>query len=238
MARAGHERRGWKSFLDYAYTADKGLSMADWEAKVAGLKELRAKLITAAQRMPQTVKQVLFKRLTQAVEHARANYLTGGTTDTRLAVRTGALRASFGFEMQGTGAEISARIGYILPQRSASGGDPLVYARIHEGWPDGRNATTIHPRNAKYLAIPLDAAKTPAGVARGRPRDFVNTFVRKSKAGNLVIFQKTGNGGIQPLFVLKTAVTIPARPALRPTMNTFVPLILRDLGEAVVKTVG
>jgi hypothetical protein len=207
--------------------------MAEWEAQVAGLKELRARLTQAGQQVPQLVGRILFRQLTDAVTFAKTTYLTGGTTADRLAVRSGLLRASFGFELQGQGAQIGARIGYILPQVSGGGGDPLIYARIHEGWPDGRASTTIRPVSAQYLAIPLDAAKTPAGVPRGPPRGFSDTFVRLSKRGNLLIFQKVGKGAIVPLFLLRKEVIIPARPALRPTMQKFVPLILQDLTTAL-----
>ena len=60
---------------------------------------------------------------------------------------------------------------------------------------------------------------TPAGVVRGRARDFPDTFVRRSGAGNLLIFQAMGDGTVEPLFVLKSEVTIPARPALVPTVG-------------------
>jgi len=131
-----------------------------------------------------------------------------------------------------------ARIGYILPQGQRGGaGDPLVYARIHEGWPDNRRSTLIRPRNAQYLAIPLDGALTPAGVARGRPRDFPNTFVRRITSGRLMILQRTG-AGVVPLFLLVREVTIPARPALRPTMARFLPLITADLGRLLIEQLG
>ena len=74
------------------------------------------------------------------------------------------------------------------------------------------------------LAIPLDAARTASGVARGGPRDtgvFGKTFIAISKAGNLIIFGKAvyksgkrkgqAHGKIVPLFVLKKQVTVPVR---------------------------
>ncbi len=203
-----------------------------------GLPELEARLARASRELPRTIAKILFTRLTEAVTYARTRYLTGGTTTDRLAVRTGALRAAFGMQVEQQGSGVRARIGYILPQARQGGGDALVYARIHEGWPEGRGSTTLRPRNAQYLAIPLAAAKTPAGVARGGPRDFHDTFVQRSRQGNLIIFQKVGKGNIVPLFVLKKEVVIPARPALRPTMQRFTPLILEEMGKAVREALG
>jgi len=96
-----------------------------------------------------------------------------------------------------------------------------AYARTHIGRRGKK--TVIRPKNSRYLTIPLDAAKTKAGVARGSARSgvFGDTFVMKSKKGNLLImgkrrFQKGKNAGethgnLVPLFVLKKSVTVRAR---------------------------
>lgn len=211
--------------------------MADPVMQIKGLAEVQQRLERAAKLVPQLTGQILFKQLNLAVTYARDRYLTGGTTTDRLAVRSGLLRASFGAEVQQSASGVTARIGYIMPQVVRNGADPLVYARIHEGWPDGRSSTTIRPRNAQYLTIPLAAAKTPAGVPRGRARDFPDTFVRRSQRGKLIIFQQTGNG-IVPLFLLAKEVVIPARPALRPTMERFLPQIQAELGKVLTQALG
>jgi len=72
---------------------------------------------------------------------------------------------------------------------------------------------TVTPKGGRpngKLAIPLPAAQTAAGVARGPARSFSDTFIAKSKAGNLLIFQKRGDG-IVPLFALKDRVYVPPR---------------------------
>lgn len=79
-----------------------------------------------------------------------------------------------------------------------------VYSRIHEF------GGVIRAKGAKYLTIPLPAAKTASGVAKGPARSFPNTFVKQSKAGNLIIFQ-SNKDKLVPLFVLKKQVTIPKR---------------------------
>lgn len=103
---------------------------------------------------------------------------------------------------------------------------------------------TVRPVNAAWLAIPLDAAKTAAGVARGGPRDFKNTFFATSKNGNLILFQRLGKdkagrqkrrtfqrtpGGakekseIVPLFAMKKEVTIPPRLGMRELWRRMAP---------------
>ena len=69
----------------------------------------------------------------------------------------------------------------------------VIYARVHFG-PRG-SEVTITPVKAKMLAIPLAAAKTGAGVARGGPTSGIwgPTKCFRSKAGNLIIWAyKTG----------------------------------------------
>lgn len=96
------------------------------------------------------------------------------------------------------------------------GGGLVKYARIHE------EGGIIRPTRAKFLAIPLQAAKTAAGVGRAvSPRDFKDTFVRKG-----IIWQRiekgkrapkgassnlATRGKIVPLFVLKRQVKIEPR---------------------------
>ena len=116
-----------------------------------------------------------------------------------LNVRTGALRNDGAITETGSDAK-SWRI---------SLGWNSVYAPVQLAGPPG--GTTIVPRRAKKLAVPLPAALTPAGVPRGSPRSFPDTFIKTSKAGNLIIFQSQDDGGILPLFVLKDQVNVPAR---------------------------
>lgn len=84
--------------------------------------------------------------------------------------------------------------------------------------------TTITPKRAGALTIPLPAAMNAQGVAKGSARDksiFGETFLAKSESGNMIIFGKTlyvkgkkagqAKGKIVPLFVLKKSVRVPAR---------------------------
>jgi len=79
-----------------------------------------------------------------------------------------------------------------------------IYAPIHH------YGGIIRPKNAKKLTIPIGLTKNER--RRGmKARDFENTFVRKSKAGNLLIFQ-IQETKIRPLFLLVDKVKIPKRP--------------------------
>jgi hypothetical protein len=132
-----------------------------------------------------------------------------GTSANTLSARSGALIQSIEDSIGVTGTTPSTVQGTI--------GSKLPYARIQE------YGGTIVPKNGKYLAIPLDAALNQQGIPlRPGPRFWTNTFVAKSKAGNLLIFQKRG-AGIIPLYVLKTSVTLPARLGLGATVRSQIP---------------
>ena len=73
----------------------------------------------------------------------------------------------------------------------------MVYAKVHFG-PRGSEVKIV-PIKAKMLAIPLAAAKTGAGVARGGPTTGIwgPTKCFRSKAGNLIIWgYKTGKAAM------------------------------------------
>jgi phage gpG-like protein len=86
-------------------------------------------------------------------------------------------------------------------------GTNLIYSRIHQ------EGGTIRAKSGKYLAIPLPTLSVSERRTKG-PRDFPNTFIARSRAGNLIVFQRNGSA-VRPLFVLKTSVTIKRRKFLR-----------------------
>lgn len=130
------------------------------------------------------------------------------TTGTATAVRTGLLRDQYDYVASQNDETTRLDIGLVRPSTPAR---VLAYARVHEH--DGE--TTIRPRRAKFLAIPLPAVKTATGVARGLPRDFTETFVRRNKGGNLIIYQNRADQ-VVPLFALVRSVKVKGRPALAP----------------------
>ena len=95
---------------------------------------------------------------------------------------------------------------------------------------------TIRPTRAQYLTIPLPAALDSSGIPRRRrARDWDNTFVARSRRGNLLIFQKRGEE-IVPLYLLRREVRLPARLSLGSTLDTEgLPFFERRAFEAISK---
>lgn len=96
---------------------------------------------------------------------------------------------------------------------------------------------TVRAKSAGYLTIPLPAALDQRGVPlKTRAREWTNTFVARSKKGNLIIFQKKGRNNIVPLYVLKKEVTIPARLRMAETIQTdALPYFERKAFETIEK---
>ncbi len=136
-----------------------------------------------------------FRRGLLEVEGALKKNISGPI----LKVRSGLLRNSIGSYSFGRQNEIVGRVG-----SGVRSGQPVKYASILE------TGGIIKPVRAKMLAIPIGAALTPAGVARFTPNDIRrNSFIKRSKNNNLLIFMKEGKK-IIPVFVLKNQVKIPA----------------------------
>lgn len=91
-------------------------------------------------------------------------------------------------------------------------------------------------KRGKLLAIPLEAALDSRGVPKKRgPRAWRNTFVARSRRGNLLIFQKKSGGKIIPLYVLKDRVKIPRRLGLGVTMEKAAPIYIERVFDKAVK---
>lgn len=180
--------------------------------RVLGKKEVekllqkysRAKVIRA-------VKKAFNLAVVLLVSRIRQEDLSGPTSSKSVSARSGKLRQNVKVKravVTATGVEAGVTAG-------------TAYARVHIGR-RGRK-TVIRPKNVRWLTIPLEAAKTKAGVARGSARSgvFGETFVMKTKANNLLIMGKrvrqSGKsagktfGNLVPLFVLKKKVVIKAR---------------------------
>jgi len=139
-----------------------------------------------------------------------------------LASRTGRLRQSIVGSSKGrSGAvvDVSLRAGGRVGNRS------VPYAAAHEF------GSTIRPKRARMLRIPLPAALTSAGVDRF-PSPLRQTgaglfYLRRSRRGNLILFNRVTS---EPWYVLRDKVEIPARPFLRPS--------LLEAGRAVPKRIA
>lgn len=87
---------------------------------------------------------------------------------------------------------------------------------------------TIKATRSQYLTIPLPAALDGRGVPlKQRARDWDNTFVARSKKGNLLIFRRLGRKNIVPLYLLRTEVRIPPRLKMEETVMEQLPYFER-----------
>ena len=179
--------------------------------KLEGLDAARKALKEVAPKVLLETKRIFTGHVVLMRTYVRKEYLAGGTTVTRLAVRSGALRSSTReLPVVEKGDSIESGIGF-----------GMAYAKTHVG-PEGQ-VTTIKPKKGKYLAIPLDAARMPSGDSRGGPRSGMwgRTFVFRTHSGALMIFgrkviQKGAKSGmlagkIIPLFVLVKQVKVKTR---------------------------
>jgi hypothetical protein len=109
-----------------------------------------------------------------------------------------------------------------------------VYGKMHF---DGQTHT-ITPKGHPFLAIPLSAAQGNYGQAKGGPLDeslWGETFIGKSKGGNLIIFGKMKyvkgahagqtKGQIVPLFLLRRSVTVKAATSPKELFMFVKPII-------------
>lgn len=102
-------------------------------------------------------------------------------------------------------------------------------AAVHE------KGATITPTRSKYLTIPLASALDSRGVPlRPSARDWQNTFVFKSKKGNLLIGMKQG-GNLVPLYVLKRSVTIPPRLSFKEAFTSGKDFLADAIAQEVMK---
>jgi len=171
------------------------------------------------------VKQVVQDHSNRLHGHVVERHLAGGTGSDRLARRSGALaRSTRPLPVKMDGSRITGGLAF-----------GAKYAGVHIG-PAG-SSVTIRPQHKKFLAIPLTAAKTAAGVPRGRPRDGIwgPTFIARG-----VIFGFSGGTkGTQsqtpiPLFVLKRSVVAPRRVHPKEHLIDWVkPKFLADLSQIV-----
>lgn len=148
--------------------------------------------------------------------------LPSGKRTGKLARRSGKLLRSIADSVKVTGAgdEIKGEIG-------AKG-----FGATHE------RGATIRAKKAKFLTIPLPAALDSRGIPKKRrARDWPNTFVIKSKRGNLLIVQRKGKG-LLPLYLLRKSVRIPPRLGLGATLEKAVPIFVDRLFDRLVREVN
>lgn len=183
-------------------------------------EEVKKRLEMFKKRFLENSKTIIQEHSLLLIGHLRSKYMRGKvTTDTSIRKRSG---------------ELSNSMRPIIPVKATNQGIEggitfgKIYAKMHIG-PRGQ-VTTIRPKDKKYLTIPLPSMQTKAGVTRTTAAElmqgdtglpFGQTFIKRSKAGNLIIFgtkriTKGANigayrGEIIPLFILKKKVEIKTR---------------------------
>lgn len=158
----------------------------------------------------------------QALVERHSGAWPGGTTAQTLSKRSGQMLESIVSSVDVRGKKFTTIEGSI--------GGSMVAAVQEFG-------ATIKPKHAKYLTIPLPAALNANGTPKKKSaREWDNTFVAKSKAGNLIIFQRQGSK-IVPLYVLKTSVTIPPRLGMQKTLTVGLPYFVDKSMDAIVRAV-
>lgn len=138
----------------------------------------------------------------ELASHIIEKHLTGGTTDTKLAVRTGELRRR-------TKAVRVKQEGDTLKGGVTFG---VKYASTHIG-PRGQT-TAIEPKSSSNLAIPVGPALTAGGVARyNSPRDVAGLQFIPAKRGaaHTGVMAMVKNGEVIPYFILKKSIEIKTR---------------------------
>lgn len=160
----------------------------------------------------------LFKDL--ATRHGTA--WPEGTTSATLSVRSGAGLRS-----------IKDSIAVTATANEVTGSISPAKLTVHE------HGATVTAKRAQYLTIPLRAAMDSRGVPlRSKARDWDNTFIARTKRGNLIIFQRQTGGRIIPLYLLRKSVKIPARLGMADMFEQMLPYFERRMIEALERKVA
>lgn len=149
-----------------------GLSEAS-RAVIARWKE-------APQRVVEAIDRATLQLLAETTRHIKENKFAGSASPGggRVGTRSGDLKQDLTFEQTGFG---SGTVG--TTARTANHARTIL----------GPDDTTIRPRNAKDLWIPIAKNLNPSGVANYTPRALFDTFGERvriftSKQGNKVVF--------------------------------------------------
>ena len=167
--------------------------------------------------------RLYLNQVAEALSTRHGGAWPGATTEMTLSKRSGALvNAILG------SVNVS---GTVFDQIKGTIGAPgIPYAAIQEF------GGTIHMKD-KMLTVPLPAALDSKGVPlKKSAKEWENTFVAKSKAGNLIIFQKIAST-IVPLYVLKTSVTIPPRLGMRKTLEAGLPYFVDQASDRILAAI-
>jgi hypothetical protein len=191
-----------------------------------GLQMLRRNFEVAAQRIKPILRAELTRHLQKTVQliaSKNSQPWPGGTTSTSISMRSGEAMQSLKQGVQVTDGAVGPT-GYMYG---------VFYLFVHE------YGGTMRAKRAQYMTIPLPAALNSDGTPKKRnAREWNNTFVGESKAGNLIIFERHGRE-VVPLYVLKKEVRVRARLGLRKAqedaMDVFIWAVANLVANEVMK---
>jgi HK97 gp10 family phage protein len=161
-------------------------------------------LIRKFRKMSEAAQGMTLARVVQAGAMPIANAAKINIKDQGL-IRTRFLSRSIHVEVSMQGSSVAV----------AEVGTNAVHAAIHEF------GGVVRAKTTKYLAIPV-------GNYRGSPRKHPGLKLRKTAGGNLIMVD--GSGRVQ--YVLKTSVTVPAQPYMRPGFDEHKQEAIDDMGRA------
>jgi hypothetical protein len=179
--------------------------MADYKLLTATVKFVRFDILfDLFDRINEKLLRSIDREAARLATYIKKQHLSGGP---------GGLRARSGELRRRTFSLAPIRIGYDIIGRVVIGSG-LDYTHIHVG-PAGQT-TTIFPKKAKALAIPLPSAMTGGGrllsvfMNKTSLWDLHPRLFRGNKKHNLrpdILYYKRGNS-IMPMFLLRRSVTI------------------------------
>lgn len=162
------------------------------------------------------VKQGLKLQMFRALTILEAAIKDNIRSKSGLKVRTGRLLNSVKKEIVEEGDTLYGEVGT----------EGVPYAGIHEF------GGTITPKNAQNLTIPTSRNRRADGSPRMSIRDVFAT--KKAFIAKGIVFLKKSKDDIEPMFILKKSVTIPARPYIQPALAAKKEQILKDFGLFLV----
>ena len=201
--------------------------------RIRGGPALNARLLRIERGISAEIREVMLTTLEQAHTWMIENALTGGTTPTRLKMRTGNLIGSLRVRVASEpGGVIRGELTQDQRYRSAR------YLPVHEFGAGGAGLfPAIRATRTKFLAIPLN----PEAESYQSPRDFPEKlwFLPKpDKQGREAGFWMTGTGKhITPMWRLLQSVTIPARHPFGRTAKIYLPILWNRVTRALERLV-
>lgn len=170
---------------------------------IQGFLDLGASIDTGFLNVSRAVNPILLRSLNDVSSELARRH--SNPWNKRLVNETNNLQSRSGGGLRSIKESVKSRI---------ATGDLFVVGQISAGSLSfHEQGGTIRATRAQFLTIPLPAALDPRGVPlRQRARQWDNTFVRRSRKGNLIIFRSLpGRNDLVPLYLLKKSVYIKPR---------------------------